>query len=143
MYVLPIDFGTPAFDAALHLRYLVLRVPLGLQFRVEDLREEWNSVHLGCYTANAALIGVLTLLPLDGQRVKMRQVAVSEAVQRRGVGQFLVAASERWAADHGYAEIVLHAREVAAPFYDKLGYERVGERFAEVGIPHCKMRKRL
>ena len=143
MYVLPIDFGTPAFDEALHLRHLILRAPLERTFYAKDIREEWDSVHLGCYNTAAELIGVLTLLPLNKQRLKMRQVAVSEAVQRQGVGQFLVAASERWAGDNGYAEIVLHAREVAAPFYDKLGYERVGERFEEVGIPHYRMRKRL
>lgn len=143
MYVLPIAFGTPAFDEALYLRHLVLRVPLGRTFHAADIAREWASVHLGTYAAGGQLLGVLTLLPLTAGRVKMRQVAVAESARRKGVGRQLVAASEEWATANGYAEMVLHAREVAVAFYDKLGYARVGERFMEVGIPHYKMCKHL
>lgn len=39
--------------------------------------------------------------------------------------------------------IETHAREYAADFYLKLGYEITGDRFTEVGIPHRFMEKRL
>ena len=142
MEVREIPFGTPAFDEALHLRHLILRVPLGLTFRPADIEQEWDSTHLGIYRGQR-LLGVLTMLPLNDRQVKMRQVAVTEELQGKGIGSMLVRGSERWAAAAGFAEIVLHAREVAVPFYLRMGYERVGERFEEVNIPHFKMRKRL
>jgi hypothetical protein len=84
---------------------------------------------------------VLVLTRVDGQAVRMRQVAVDESRQRSGIGTALVAAAEQAARDMGYAQIVLHARMSAAGFYEKLGYEREGEPFDEVGIAHVAMCK--
>jgi predicted GNAT family N-acyltransferase len=39
--------------------------------------------------------------------------------------------------------MVLHAREEAVPFYERLGYEKHGESFIAVTIPHFFMHKRL
>ena len=39
--------------------------------------------------------------------------------------------------------MTLHARQVAVPFYERLGYSIVGEPFEEVSIPHFKMEKGL
>ena len=73
----------------------------------------------------------------------MRQVAVAENRQKQGIGQRLVAYSETWAQRNAFEKMTLHARETAVPFYLKLGYTTVGERFFEVGIPHFKMEKSL
>ena len=40
-------------------------------------------------------------------------------------------------------KIVLNARKTAVGFYEKLGYERKGDMFTEVGIAHFKMHKYL
>jgi predicted GNAT family N-acyltransferase len=37
----------------------------------------------------------------------------------------------------------MHARKTAMGFYEKLGYEKIGDEFTEVTIPHYKMEKRL
>jgi predicted GNAT family N-acyltransferase len=37
----------------------------------------------------------------------------------------------------------MHARQTAAGFYSKLGYQRVGDPFVEVTLPHIAMRKPL
>jgi predicted GNAT family N-acyltransferase len=71
----------------------------------------------------------------------MRQVAVAAAMQGKGVGARLVAASEDFAKEHGFQKITLHARETAVLFYERIGYQKIGERFEEVGIPHFKMEK--
>jgi predicted GNAT family N-acyltransferase len=139
----PIGFGTPEFDEALALRYAVLRRPLGLEYDPEQIALEWSQEHLAAYDRMGQLIGYLNLTPAEGGAVKMRQVAIDPAWQGKGVGRLLVEASERHATQLGYAQMVLHARESAVPFYDKLGYQRVGERFEEVGIPHFRMEKKL
>lgn len=143
MVVIPAPFGTPEFDALLALRYDILRKPLGLDFTVEQIAAEYDSVHLACYDDSWELLGCLTLLPVDENSVKMRQVAVAANAQGRGVGRFLVAASENWARKKGFSKMILHARETAVPFYLKLGYRKVGKRFEEVGIPHFKMERGL
>ena len=38
--------------------------------------------------------------------------------------------------------MVLHARESAVPFYEKLGYSLGGDRFQEATLPHWAMNKR-
>ena len=71
----------------------------------------------------------------------MRQVAVDESYQSKGIGRALVEYCEQVARDEQFTEIILHARETAVAFYLKLGYEVYGEPFIEVGIPHRNMRK--
>ena len=39
--------------------------------------------------------------------------------------------------------MVLHARETAVGFYEKLGYKTSGDKFIEVTIPHFPMQKEL
>jgi ribosomal protein S18 acetylase RimI-like enzyme len=143
MYILPLEFATPEYDAAVALRDEVLRRPLGLHFTPEQLAEEYGHYHLGAFSDDGHLIGYLNLTPLGDGTVQMRQVAVSPGLQRRGVGQALVAASEQLARREGFAAIMLHARDLAVPFYEKLGYVREGEEFEEVTIPHWQMRKLL
>ena len=46
-------------------------------------------------------------------------------------------------AARGFVSLSLHARSIAVGFYEKLGYETVGDEFIEVSIPHRKMAKRL
>ena len=143
MFVIPVPFATPAFDELLALRYLILRKPLDMDYTAEQIAAEWDSTHLACYSPGWRLLGCLTLLPANDQELKMRQVAVAPEAQGKGVGRFIVAASEEWARGRHYAKMVLHARETAVPFYQKLDYRTVGKRFEEVGIPHYKMEKDL
>ena len=50
---------------------------------------------------------------------------------------------EEAARARGHRELMLHAQESAIGFYEKLGYDAVGERFIEADIPHLEMRKAL
>ncbi|MMZ69082.1 putative N-acetyltransferase YjcF [compost metagenome] len=75
--------------------------------------------------------------------MKMRQVAVDESLRGQQVGRRMVVFAEEIAREEGYARFVLNARQVAIPFYEKLGYNIISEEFTEVGIPHRKMAKLL
>ncbi|MCC6410177.1 MAG: GNAT family N-acetyltransferase [Saprospiraceae bacterium] len=143
MYVIEIEFATPEYDDAVRLRYEVLRKPLGLEYTPEQLAAEYDNYHLAAYTNNGQLIGYLNLTPFEGRAIKMRQVAVEPHAQGLGTGRKLVEASEILARKMGYQTMVLHARESAVAFYQKLDYKVVGERFEEVSIPHFFMEKAL
>jgi predicted GNAT family N-acyltransferase len=134
--------GSLDYEATIALRDDILRRPLGLTFDPAHLAAEAGDYHLACYR-DAELVGCLVLTPRDNGDMKMRQVAVAEAEQGRGIGRALVIESERVARDLGYSRMVLNARAAVVPFYEKLGYETYGEPFEEVTIPHRSMRKRL
>ena len=134
-------FGTPDFDEALKLRYEVLRKPLDMDFVAEDIAKEYIE-HCCIATHNARIVGVIQL-KIEGDKAKMRQVAVDPSLQNQGIGQGLVDYVEKRARELGCSSIFCHARDTAVPFYLKLNYEISKEPFEEVGIMHRYMSKIL
>ncbi len=143
MTCLEIEFGTPAYDELVKLRDDILRKPLGLEFTAEYLSKEYKMYHLACYTSDMELVGGLVLQPNSEDEIQMRQVAVSEQHQKKGIGTLLVQASEELAIEKGFKLMMMHARETAVPFYERLDYKKYGKRFTEVKVPHFKMKKEL
>src|SRR5262249_35924577 len=135
-------YGSAEYKTALALRDEVLRKPLGLQFSAEELEQEREHFHLVCH-ADGQLMGCLVLVPQEQDIIKMLQVAIAPTAQGQGIGRGLVQFAENFARDHGYSLMTLHARDTAIPFYEKLGYTRVGEPFEEVTIMHWEMEKSL
>lgn len=127
------------YDKQVELRSRILREPLGLKFSSSDLEKELDQVHVGAFL-DTELVGCLLLVP-QPPSIKMRQVAVDTKFQGQNIGRKLVEFSERYASEHGYTSVALHARQTAIPFYHKLGYQADGEVFEEVGIPHRFMSK--
>lgn len=142
-YYSEILFSSPEYIEALEIRYEVLRKPLGLEYKKEDLEKEWDFFHLAAFDINGKMIGCLILQPVDVHTLKMRQVAVFPEWQGRSVGTGLVAFSEHFALKKGYTKIELHARISAVEFYNRLHYTKTGNIFKEVGIDHLKMEKTL
>lgn len=143
MYFSKIEFGTPEYAATVALRDEVLRKPLNLQFAAQQLAEEWQDIHFVCFDRSDAILACMIFTPKGKDLVKMRQVAVLPELQGKGIGSRFVKASELFAGRLGFKKIELNARKSAVPFYEKLGYEKVGAQFTEVGIPHFKMEKKL
>lgn len=137
-----IAFGTSDYDASVALRTRVLRDPLRLQPSPDEREEDRSERHLGAFEGTR-LVGCLVLHELGDGRMRMRQVAVDFDRQGRGLGTDLVRYSETFAASLGLREMVLHARDTAVRFYERLGYEAYGEPFVEVTLPHRAMKKRL
>jgi ribosomal protein S18 acetylase RimI-like enzyme len=137
-----VDHGSTEYDETVALRDEVLRKPLGLSYDPAELSGEKDSFHFAL-RAGDQLVACLMLKPLEEERIKMRQLAVREDFQKKGFGRELVSYAESFAKERGFAEIVLHARETALGFYEKLGYQVEGDCFTEVGLPHFSVRKKL
>lgn len=137
-----VAYRSPEYDQSVALREAVLRLPLGLSFTPEDLQRDAQEWHLIC-TGQDRLLGCLVLAPLSADSIQVRQVAVLPEFQRRGIGQALMKYSEKLARQRGFIRMELHARLPAVPFYERLGYEKVGQPFVQVTILHLEMQKIL
>jgi N-acetylglutamate synthase-like GNAT family acetyltransferase len=134
--------GSDDYRSELELRNKILRIPLGLDVYKDDLTKEHLDKHLGAFITGR-LVGVLVLTKLSNEDVKMRQVAVENDLQGKGIGRKLVEYSEQLARELGYSRIVMNARLEAVPFYEKLGYDKISGMFIEVTIPHYKLSKQI
>ena len=83
------------------------------------------------------------LIKQEPGTVRLRQMAVLNNLQGKGIGRALMQFAENIARDRGFKRITMHARKSAAGFYEKLGYTIFGEEFEEVTIPHFVMEKLL
>ena len=134
--------GTKLYAKVIELRFEVLRKPLGRVFSEADIEAEVNDHHLAIVEGES--VKACLVLTERGQgTVQMRQVAVNPNFQRGGLGSVLVRYSELFARRLDMTEMVLHARANVVGFYERLGYEKQGDLFEEVGIPHQNMRKVL
>ncbi|MBK8722071.1 MAG: GNAT family N-acetyltransferase [Saprospiraceae bacterium] len=143
LYFIEIQFATPEYDELVQLRTKILRKPLGLEFTIDQLSNEYNDFHFGIYNQELKLLGGMIFNNIGNNTLKMRQVAVDDVCQNKGIGKFMVKQSEKWAKEKGFNMIELNARDTAIPFYQSLGYVGEGEIFIEVSIPHLKMVKNL
>ena len=137
-----IDHGTKEYQDVVRLRDEILRKPLGLKFTPEELEKEKDNLHIAAYE-DEQMLGCCMLVEEDPQTVRLRQMAVMNDLQGKGIGRALMQFAENLARDRGYRKITMHARKNATGFYEKMGYRKQGEEFTEITIPHYVMEKEL
>ena len=137
-----IDHGTKEYQQMIKLREDILRKPLGLTFSLEELEIEKNNLLIGAFE-DGNILGCCMLVEEQPDMVKLRQMAVLNALQGKGIGRALMQFAENLARDHGYKVLTMHARKNSIGFYEKMGYQVKGEEFQEVSIPHYEMEKKL
>lgn len=137
-----IDHGTREYQQMIRLRDDILRKPLGLSFTREELDAERQNLLIGAYEDDQ-MLGCCMLVQEGPGTVRLRQMAVLNDLQGKGIGKALMQFAENLARDRGYKRITMHARKNAIGFYEKMGYRRIGEEFEEITIPHYVMEKEL
>ncbi len=143
MIIKEVTFASEQYEAMKRFREDALRIPLGLTLSDDDLKDEDTQIHIAAVHDDGAIMGTVLLKPLSRDHVKLRQMAVLPVLQRNGIGRRLVQFAEQTAHARGFDNVELHARIHARGFYERLGYEAVGETFFEVTLPTIKMIKRL
>jgi len=137
-----IDHGTPEYLQMVKLRDDILRRPLGLKFTKEELESEKDNMLIAAFE-DERILGCCMLLEEEPTIVRLRQMAVLNDLQGKGIGRALMNFAENLARDRGYKIIRMHARINAVGFYEKVGYRSKGQQFIEVTIPHYVMEKLL
>ena len=137
-----IDHGSAEYRQMLKMRDEILRRPLGLSITIEDLEKEKNNLLIGAFEEEQ-MLGCCMLVEEDRNEVRLRQMAVLNDLQGKGIGRALTLFAENLARDRGYKIISMHARKNVVGFYEKMGYRVQGNEFVEITIPHFTMVKEL
>ena len=137
-----IDHGSKEYAQMVQLRTEILRKPLGMTFSAEELEKEKENIHIAAFEDDK-MLGCCMLIRQEDKEIRLRQMAVLNNLQGKGIGKAILIFAENIARDLGYKEITMHARKTAVPFFEKLGYRIIGDEFQELGIPHVEMEKKL
>ena len=137
-----IDYGSPEYEQMLRLRNDLLRKPLGLNFDLQELEKEKDDVLMGAFEDDR-LLGCCLLTRVDAKTMRLRQMAVPNNLQGKGIGRALMVFAENIARDMGFETLMMHARVTATGFYEKLGYVKEDGQFIEITIPHVIMVKSI
>ena len=135
-----IKVDSPEYAGVFELRDEVLRKPLGMRLKNDDLSRDYTDTIFAAIDGDK-VVGCLMLHHIDAAQLQLRQMAVAGDCQGKGVGRKIVQAAEQFAAQQGYSTMILHARKIAVGFYSSMGYTTTGNEFMEVGIPHYIMQK--
>lgn len=142
MPIKQIDHGTKEYEQMIELRNEILRKPLGLAFDKGELERETEDILIAAFEEEK-MLGCCLLTKIDNQCVRLRQMAVQNNLQGKGIGAAMMNYAENVARDAGYHKVMMHARKNTMEFYKKLGYKIVGNEFDEITIPHYIMEKNL
>lgn len=137
-----IDHGTKEYKQMLALRYSILREPLGLNFSNEEIEQEKDHILIAAFEDDE-MLGCCMLKKVDARTLQLRQMAVKNNLQGKGIGASIMNFAETIARDRGYRTIIMHARDTAIGFYEKFGYKVKGEPFIEINLPHHVMEKKI
>ncbi|MER3497390.1 MAG: GNAT family N-acetyltransferase [Chitinophagaceae bacterium] len=137
-----IDHGSKEYEQMIRLREEILRKPLGLSFEKKELDAEKDNLLIGAFEDDK-MLGCCMLVEENPETVRLRQMAVLNDLQGKGIGKALMQFAENLARDRGYKKLSMHARKNALGFYEKMGYKKIGEEFIEVTLPHYVMEKQL
>lgn len=137
-----IEHGSPEYGQMVKLRDDILRKPLGLTFAPDELEHEKENILIGAFDDDD-ILGCCMLVEENPATVRLRQMAVLNDLQGKGIGRALMTFAENIARDRGYKILSMHARKNATGFYEKMGYKVASDEFTEVTIPHYVMEKEL
>ncbi|MFM7645666.1 MAG: GNAT family N-acetyltransferase [Sphingomonadales bacterium] len=137
-----IEHGSEEYQQMVALRQDILRKPLGLRLDPAELDGESRHILIGAFEEED-MLGCCMLVEENPQTVRLRQMAVYNEKQGKGIGRALMNFAEVLARDRGYKTLTMHARKEAQGFYEKMGYRVAGQEFKEITIPHLIMEKDL
>ena len=106
------------------LRYRILRQPWNQPQGSERNEGDETGFHFALYE-NEILKAIARLDINDEKSAQVRFMAVETEIQRKGYGKQVMLAIENYCKTKNISEIILHAREIAIPFYESLGYQLV------------------
>lgn len=134
------DLQSKAYHDALKIRHQVFVEEQKVPIEIEIDRLENETTHLVLYENNKAVATARIYHLADGA-YKLQRVAVLKDYRKLGLGARLISEIEKKIQKLDGSKMVLGSQNNAIPFYQKLGFEIIGNEFFDAGIPHHMMEK--
>ncbi len=99
--------------------------------------EDETAVHI-IATEDGVTLGCGRIVVQDGG-AHLGRLAVEKSHRKKGIGLSVCQYMVDYCLKEGYTYIWLNSQLHAVGFYEKLGFQKVGDVFTEAGIPHIKM----
>ncbi|MCR8561756.1 GNAT family N-acetyltransferase [Mucilaginibacter sp. BJC16-A38] len=106
-----------------------------------EMDEDADGIHFGAFVDDR-LAGVVSLFQ-NGSEFQFRKLAVDASMQKKGIGQSLLAQVVKHVEENGGGRLWCNARVDATGFYLKLGFIRTGNLFTKNDIDYEIMEKMI
>lgn len=108
-----------------------------------NLRYDETALHILALEDSKPIGTVRLLHPPSTDKYKLGRLAVRKVGRGKRIAQKLVAELEVAARDMGAKEVYAGSQVPVRPFYEKCGYQAVGDVYLDEGQPHIMMVKEL
>jgi predicted GNAT family N-acyltransferase len=122
-----------AFSIRIRVFVKEQRVPA----EIELDRDDQQALHFLAWVSGRP-VGTARLVVRHGS-AKIGRMAVLKSYRRKDVGGELLKRAVATARRLGARQIYLHAQVAVIGFYERFGFQTIGQVFDEAGIPHRKM----
>ena len=123
-----------------NIREEVFVVEQNVSLDIEFDEEDYSSLHYLLNYDNKS-IGTVRLTK-ENDEYRICRVAIRKEFRGLGLGKKMIELVEKEVFKLGIKKIFLNGQVPSIPFYEKCGYESVGNVFFEANIPHKKMIKK-
>ncbi|MGK7934957.1 MAG: GNAT family N-acetyltransferase [Xenococcaceae cyanobacterium] len=141
-----VDYGSLEYQQATKLRYRLFYQKHNIPF--ESIFNLQEKQHLHLVITNKPQNKILAYGRLDrksADEFQICQMVVEPEYQRQGLGTLILKTLTEVAINQGASLVTLNARVAKMKFYQRYGFEIMGEVFASssTGVPHIKMQKQI
>lgn len=134
---------TDEWETYFDLRYRILRQPLNQPKGSEKNDGDATGIHFALYDNNR-LLAIARLDLTETEASQVRFVAVETNQQGKGYGHQIMQATEAKSKSLECSKVILHARDYAVPFYEKIGYKLIEPSYKLFDVlQHYLMEKEL
>lgn len=130
-------------DSDVYRDGLKIRKKVFVEEQHVPLDREIDKYEADCYYCvgyeNGEPVSTTRLLPVTPDLVKIQRMAVLADYRLGGFGRQQIEECIQKAVQERYNTVVLGAQIQAIGFYERLGFEQVGEKYMDAGIKHIDM----
>lgn len=141
-----IEYGSDEYYQAAQLRYRLFYQEHNIPFESIFEPQEKQDLHVAIIAdPGNSVIAYGRLGQNSLQEFQIYQMVVMPEFQGQGLGMNILQTLAEVAVERGASLLTLNARTTKVQFYQKAGFETVGEVFlsSTTGVPHIKMQKKL
>jgi predicted GNAT family N-acyltransferase len=125
------------------LRYRILRKPLNQPIGSEQNDGDATGEHFALFE-NGKIQAIARLDFIENNEAQVRFVAVETDLQGKGYGKKIMEAVENRCIEKNGSKLILHARDYAVLFYQRLNYQLIGPSYKLFDVlQHYLMEKRF